>query len=85
MKKGIEHKSTEAKIATLKEDIESSKKQVTSFQQAVASCIEEIGFLSTIREKMARTASQASAQARETKEELKVKELLILDLTKKLQ
>ena len=57
VKKGIEHKSTEAKIATLKEDIESSKKQVTSFQQAVASCVEEIGFLSTIREKMARTAS----------------------------
>lgn len=34
---------------------------------------------------MARTASQAMAQARETKEELKVKELLILDLTKKQQ
>jgi hypothetical protein len=34
---------------------------------------------------MARTASQASALARETKEELKVKELLILDLTKKQQ
>jgi uncharacterized small protein (DUF1192 family) len=46
---------------------------------------EELKFLSTIREKMARTASQASAQARMTKEELKVKELLILDLTKKSQ
>ena len=34
---------------------------------------------------MARTASQASTQARETREELKVKELLILDLTKKQQ
>jgi len=45
----------------------------------------ELKFLSTIREKMARTASQASAQARMTKEELKVKELLILDLTKKAQ
>lgn len=32
---------------------------------------------------MARTASSAMSQARETKEELKVKELLILDLTKK--
>jgi hypothetical protein len=32
---------------------------------------------------MARTSSQAAAQARETKEELKVKELLILDLAKK--
>ena len=34
---------------------------------------------------MARTASQAMAQQRETREELKVKELLILDLTKKQQ
>jgi uncharacterized small protein (DUF1192 family) len=34
---------------------------------------------------MARTSSQAAAQARETKEELKVKELLILDLAKKQQ
>jgi uncharacterized small protein (DUF1192 family) len=46
---------------------------------------ENIKFLENLREKMARTASSASAQARETKEELKVKELLILDLTKKQQ
>ena len=39
----------------------------------------------TIRAKMARTASQAATQARETGAELKVKELLILDLTKKQQ
>jgi len=45
--------------------------------------LEQIKFLSNLREKMARTASSAMAQARETKEELKVKELLILDLTKK--
>jgi len=45
--------------------------------------MEEIKFLTTIREKMARTASQAMAQQRETREELKVKQLLILDLTKK--
>lgn len=51
----------------------------------MTNCKEEIKWLTTIREKMARTASQASAQARETKEELKVKELLILDLTKQLQ
>ena len=46
---------------------------------------EQIKFLSNLREKMARTASHAMAQARETKEELKVKELIILDLTKKQQ
>jgi hypothetical protein len=45
--------------------------------------VENIKWLSLIRDKMARTSSQAAAQARETKEELKVKELLILDLAKK--
>jgi hypothetical protein len=34
---------------------------------------------------MARTASQAASLAKTTKAELKVKELLILDLTKKAQ
>ena len=47
--------------------------------------MENIKWLSLIRDKMARTSSQAAAQARETKEELKVKELLILDLAKKQQ
>ena len=36
-----------------------------------------------VRETMARRASTAIAEVRETREELKVKELLILDLTKK--
>lgn len=35
------------------------------------------------RESMARKASSATTEVRETREELKVKELLILDLTKK--
>lgn len=64
-------------------DIAAHEKQVQEFQEVENKWVEEIKFLSTIREKMARTASQAMAQARETKEELKVKELLILDLTKK--
>jgi len=34
---------------------------------------------------MARKASSALAEVRETREELKIKELLILDLTKKYQ
>jgi len=62
-----------------------SEDTITKFQHEVNMWNEELKFLSTIREKMARTASQASAQARMTKEELKVKELLILDLTKKAQ
>lgn len=85
VKKGLEDKSMQAKIMKLKSDIVQHEKQVQQFQEEENKWIEEIKFLSTIREKMARTASQAMAQARETKEELKVKELLILDLTKKQQ
>jgi hypothetical protein len=83
VKKGLEEKNMEAKIMKLKGDIVQHEKQVQQFQEEENKWVEEIKFLSTIREKMARTASQAMAQARETKEELKVKELLILDLTKK--
>ena len=36
-----------------------------------------------MRETMARKASAANAEVRETAEELKIKELIILDLTKK--
>jgi len=39
--------------------------------------------LTATRESMARKASSALAEVRETREELKIKELLILDLTKK--
>jgi hypothetical protein len=49
------------------------RSRCSSFRKEENKWIEEIKFLSTIREKMARTASQAMAQARETKEELKVK------------
>ena len=38
-----------------------------------------------MRETMARKASAANAEVRETGEELKIKELIILDLTKKQQ
>lgn len=41
--------------------------------------------LTTMRESMARKASGAMAEVRETREELKIKELLILDLRKKQQ
>lgn len=41
--------------------------------------------MTALRESMARKASSAMAEVRETREELKIKELLILDLTKKHQ
>lgn len=58
---------------------------VALLEKSENTLIENIKFLTNLREKMARTASSAMSQARETKEELKVKELLILDLTKKQQ
>jgi len=58
---------------------------VALLEKSENTLIENIKFLTNLWEKMARTASSAMAQARETKEELKVKELLILDLTKKQQ
>lgn len=85
VKKALEDKNMQAKILKLSSDIKQHEKQVEQFEEEENKWQEEIKFLSTIREKMARTASQAMAQARETKEELKVKELLILDLTKKQQ
>ena len=81
----MEEKNMESKEISLRKKIEKLKNSVTEYQEEENKWVEEIKFLSTIREKMARTASQAMAQARETKEELKVKELLILDLTKKQQ
>eukprot|EP00347_Sterkiella_histriomuscorum_P000313 403376359 len=85
VKKGLEEKSMQAKIVKIRSDILHHEQDVKKFEEEESKWLEEIKFLSTIREKMARTASQAMAQARETKEELKVKELLILDLTKKQQ
>lgn len=83
VKKGLDDKKAEAEKTKLEKDISAHKQQVLEFLEEENKLVIEIKFLSTIREKMARTASQAMAQARETKEELKVKELLILDLTKK--
>ncbi|CAI2383705.1 unnamed protein product [Moneuplotes crassus] len=83
--KRIEEKKMDADQAATKDQIEQLEGQVEKLRDEETKLVEEIKFLSTIREKMARTASQAMAQARETKEELKVKELLILDLNKKFQ
>lgn len=47
--------------------------------------MKKVKTLTAMRESMARKASSAMAEVRETREELKIKELLILDLTKKHQ
>ena len=47
----------EAKKAKLEKDIKQHKHQVLEFQEEENKWMEEIKFLTTIREKMARTAS----------------------------
>ena len=83
--KAMEKNSMDNNKEQIRNNIVKSEQSVEELREEENKLIEEIKFLSTIREKMARTASQAMAQARETKEELKVKELLILDLNKKFQ
>jgi len=65
--------------------IRDGEKQILELQQEESQWIKKIKFLSSCRERMARNASQAMSEARARKQELKVKELLILDLAKKLQ
>ena len=57
VKKGLEDKTMEAKKEKLDKDIAAHKLQVHEFQEEENKWVEEIKFLSTIREKMARTAS----------------------------
>lgn len=61
----------EKTLVDLKKNVQLTEKQVNN--------------LTEMRESMARKASSAMAEVRATREELKVKELLILDLTKKYQ
>ena len=85
VKKGLDLNVRQSRIAELQEQIKTEETFVTEMQAREQMLIVQINFLMTIRAKMARTASQAATQARETGAELKVKELLILDLTKKQQ
>ena len=76
--KNEEKKLIEAKIVEL-------EKEIHEFQQIETNALKTIKNLSGLRESMARKASSAMAEVRETREELKIKELLILDLRKKQQ
>ena len=79
-------------IIKVKEIVESHKKELTHYEAELISYKKEesishenIKKLTMMKEKMARTASQANQQARERKEELKILRLGILDLSKKHQ
>lgn len=61
VKKGLQDKTMESEKEKLEKDISAHKQQVLEFQEEENKWVEEIKFLSTIREKMARTASQAMA------------------------
>lgn len=65
--------------------IQELEKEILEFQQIETNALKTIKNLSGLRESMARKASSAMAEVRETREELKIKELLILDLRKKQQ
>jgi hypothetical protein len=53
----MEEKNMESKEISLRKKIEKLKNSVTEYQEEENKWVEEIKFLSTIREKMARTAS----------------------------
>ena len=57
VKKCMEEKNMESKEISLRKKIEKLKNSVTEYQEEENKWVEEIKFLSTIREKMARTAS----------------------------
>jgi len=57
VKKGLDDKKMEADKVKLEKDISAHKQQVLEFQEEENKWVEEIKFLSAIREKMARTAS----------------------------
>ena len=85
VRKGLEDNATTEKLNRVIDNIKSEEEAVTNLKEKEVMLQVQINFLTTIKEKMARTASNATTQARDTGEELKVKELLILDLTKKQQ
>jgi hypothetical protein len=72
---GLLEKTTEAETKKLTTERAAAEDTIAKFQKEVNMWNDELAFLSKIREKMARTASESSTLARRTKEELKVKEL----------
>ncbi len=82
----------DANIQKLRDIVDSHKKEFSHYEAELVSYKKEetishenIKKLTIMKEKMARTASQANQQARERKEELKILRLAILDLSKKHQ
>ena len=78
-------KEKNSDLTGLRKKIEDYEKLLIELQQIESNAVKTVKNLTTIRETMARKASAALAEVRETREELKIKEQLILDQTKKQQ
>lgn len=65
--------------------VEELKQKLKDMKDANQEYIKNVNGLTALRETMARKASSANNEVRETAEEVKIKELQILDLTKKYQ
>ena len=72
-------------VNSLEKNINEQEQKLKSLKDTESDAMKTIKNLTTLRETMARRASGAMAEVRETREELKIKELLMLDLTKKQQ
>jgi len=75
----------QSEITNLQKKIVEYEKNIAELQAIEANAQKTAKNLTALRESMARKASAALLEVKETREELKIKELLILDLTKKQQ
>ncbi len=75
----------QSEIANLQKKIVDYEKNIADLQSMEVKAQKTVKDLTALRESMARKASAALLEVKETREELKIKELLILDLTKKQQ
>jgi chromosome segregation ATPase len=80
-----EDNAAKEEVGALEKNIEEQESKLRDLKRTEADALKTIKNLTTLRETMARRASGAMAEVRETREELKIKELLMLDLTKKQQ
>lgn len=81
----MQESEKKAKLEEKNNQIRENKEKIKNLQAIEMQQITNIKNLTTTRETMARKSSIALAEVRETRQQLKIKELLILDLTKKQQ
>lgn len=85
MDKEDDKKEKGTRLEEIMKDIETAEKEAQKKRVKEAKLNKEMEWLSLKREYMARKASQNVTQAKETAEELKINELLLIDLKKRKQ